>query len=180
MKFHETWPWPRPKEKTYWIISNSVLLNIWVFQTYWFFSSCHRPTHHQDLLSSFFLGIDWFDSWAFGLDYQALWYSDRELKSSIKWIDYQVIWHYHLIISDSAMWKRLQNVYSQKNVKTFTTRLLTNQTNQTKATESHHHRWILICHHKSAIWYWFLPSMCFPASCPWSFSWDHHAVFQLK
>jgi hypothetical protein len=27
----------------------------------------------QDLLSSFFLGIDWFDSWAFGLDYQALW-----------------------------------------------------------------------------------------------------------
>ena len=28
---------------------------------------------HQDLLSSFFLGIDWFDSWAFGLDYQVLW-----------------------------------------------------------------------------------------------------------
>jgi hypothetical protein len=28
---------------------------------------------HQSLLSSFFLGIDWFDSWAFGLDYQALW-----------------------------------------------------------------------------------------------------------
>ena len=27
----------------------------------------------QDSLSSFFLGIDWFDSWAFGLDYQALW-----------------------------------------------------------------------------------------------------------
>ncbi len=27
--------------------------------------------------------------------------------------DYQVIWHYHLIISNSAMWKRLQNVYSQ-------------------------------------------------------------------
>ena len=35
------------------------------------------------------------------------------MKSSIKWFDYQVIWHYHLIISDSAMWKRLQNVYSQ-------------------------------------------------------------------
>jgi hypothetical protein len=29
------------------------------------------------------------------------------------WFDYQVIWHYHLIISDSDMWKRLQNVYSQ-------------------------------------------------------------------
>ena len=28
---------------------------------------------HQGLLSSFFLGIDWFDSWAFGLDYQTLW-----------------------------------------------------------------------------------------------------------
>ena len=35
------------------------------------------------------------------------------MKSSIKWFDYQVLWHYHLIISDSAMWKRLQNVYSQ-------------------------------------------------------------------
>ncbi len=35
------------------------------------------------------------------------------MKSSIKWFDYQVIWHYHLIISDSAKWKRLQNVYSQ-------------------------------------------------------------------
>ncbi len=30
-----------------------------------------------------------------------------------EWFDYQVIWHYHLIISDSAMWKRLQNVYSK-------------------------------------------------------------------
>jgi hypothetical protein len=40
-----------------------------------------------------------------------------ELKSSIKWFDYQVIWHYHLIISDSAMWKRLQNVYSQTRLK---------------------------------------------------------------
>ncbi len=29
------------------------------------------------------------------------------------WFDYQVLWHYHFIISDSAMWKRLQNVYSQ-------------------------------------------------------------------
>ncbi len=27
----------------------------------------------QDSLSSFFLGIDWFDSWAFGFDYQSLW-----------------------------------------------------------------------------------------------------------
>jgi hypothetical protein len=27
--------------------------------------------------------------------------------------DYQVIWLYHLIINDSAMWKHLQNVYSQ-------------------------------------------------------------------
>jgi hypothetical protein len=63
----------------------------------------------QGSLSSFLGGIDWFDCWAFGLDYR----SDRELKSSIKWFDYQVIWNYHLIISDSAMWKRLQNVYSQ-------------------------------------------------------------------
>ena len=58
-------------------------------------------------------GIDWFDDWAFGLDYQALWWSDRELKSSrndliIKSFDTII-----LIISDSAMWKRLQNVYSQ-------------------------------------------------------------------
>ena len=28
--------------------------------------------------------------------------------------------------------------------------------------------------------YWFLLSMWFPASCTWSFSWEHHAVFQLK
>ncbi len=28
---------------------------------------------HQGILSSFFLGIDWFDSWSFGLDYQVLW-----------------------------------------------------------------------------------------------------------
>ncbi len=28
---------------------------------------------HQGSLSSFLGGIDWFDSWAFGLDYQALW-----------------------------------------------------------------------------------------------------------
>ncbi len=35
------------------------------------------------------------------------------MKSNIKWFDYQVIWHYYLIISDSPMWKRLQNVYSQ-------------------------------------------------------------------
>ncbi len=67
----------------------------------------------QRSLWSFFLSIDWFDSWSFGFDYKALWSSDRELKSSIKWFDYQFIWHYHLIISDSAMWKRLQNVYSQ-------------------------------------------------------------------
>jgi hypothetical protein len=33
----------------------------------------HGPTCIQVLLSSFFLGIDWFDSWAFGIDYQALW-----------------------------------------------------------------------------------------------------------
>ena len=30
-------------------------------------------TRIQGLLSSFFWGIDWFDSWAFGLDYQAIW-----------------------------------------------------------------------------------------------------------
>ncbi len=28
---------------------------------------------YQGLLSSFFLGIDWFDSWVFEFDYQALW-----------------------------------------------------------------------------------------------------------
>jgi hypothetical protein len=36
------------------------------------------------------------------------------------------------------------------------------------------------CHHKSVIWYSFLSSlrMCFPTSCPWSFSWDNHPIFQ--
>ncbi len=37
-------------------------------------SSLHRITcDTQDLLSNFLGGIDWFDSWAFGLDYQVLW-----------------------------------------------------------------------------------------------------------
>jgi hypothetical protein len=30
----------------------------------------------------------------------------------------------------------------------------------------HHHRWRLLCHHKSVIWYWLLSSMCFSGSCP--------------
>jgi hypothetical protein len=47
-----------------------------------FLATCYRNivlfwmtpgSPHQGLLSSFFLGIDWFDSWAFELDYQALW-----------------------------------------------------------------------------------------------------------
>ncbi len=29
-----------------------------------------------------------------------------------------------------------------------------------------HHRWRLLCHHKSTIWYSFLPSMWCPVSCP--------------
>ena len=40
--------------------------------------------------------------------------------------------------------------------------------------------WRLLCHHKSATSFWLMPSMCFPGSCPWSFSWEHHAVFQLR
>ena len=44
-----------------------------------------------------------------GLNYQALWYSEIQYQ----WFDYHVIWHTHLIISDSAIWKRLHNVYSQ-------------------------------------------------------------------
>ncbi len=81
-----------------------------------FIDALASVTHSQNLKAyyqAFFLGIDWFDSWAFGLDYQAIWYLDGELKSSLKWFDYQVIWHNHLKISDSAMWKHLQNVYSQ-------------------------------------------------------------------
>jgi hypothetical protein len=27
----------------------------------------------QDMISSFFLGIDWFDYWVLGLDYQSIW-----------------------------------------------------------------------------------------------------------
>ncbi len=29
----------------------------------------------------------------------------------------------------------------------------------------HHHRWRLLCHHKSATSYWLIPSMWFPGSC---------------
>ncbi len=62
----------------------------WNYDEYVSLWSSNMDTHHvpfrqtkktkdtvkpreQGLLSSFFLGIDWFDSWAFGLDYQALW-----------------------------------------------------------------------------------------------------------
>ena len=51
----------------------------------------------------FFLGIDWFDYWAFGLDYQG---ERPEIQYQL--FDYQVIWHYPLIISDMFMWKSLQ------------------------------------------------------------------------
>ena len=48
------------------------------------------------------------------IQYQMIWLSSHliilSLKSSIKLFDYQVIWHYHLIISDSVMWKHLQNI----------------------------------------------------------------------
>ncbi len=59
-------------------------------------------------------------------------------------IQYQMIWlsshlTYHLIISDSAMWKRLQNVYSQ--------------IKQSRLKPLSHHRWRLLCHDKSEIWY---------------------------
>jgi hypothetical protein len=95
-------------------------------------------------------------------------------------------------------------------VSIFETQVMISQTNQTEVTESDHmtttcsqrhpfsyqpptHRrllvfpvcviiigWRLLCHHKSAFWYSFLSSICFVLSCPWSFSWDHHDVFQLK
>ena len=61
---------------------------------------------------SFYLGIDWIDYWTFGLYYQTL---DNKTESwnpvSMIWLS--SIWHYHLMISDSGMWKRLQNVYSE-------------------------------------------------------------------
>jgi hypothetical protein len=47
-----------------------------IYPVKWFTGTSRWPSgldHRQGLLSSFFLGIDWFDSWAFGLDYQALW-----------------------------------------------------------------------------------------------------------
>jgi hypothetical protein len=57
----------------------------------------------------FFVGIDWFDYWVFGIDYQTLW---QRVTIQYQWSDYHT-WPHHLIISDSVMWKRLQNVYSQ-------------------------------------------------------------------
>jgi len=53
---------------SWWIIQNATV-QIPVVQVVMIIP-CHSL---QGLLSSFFLGIDWFDSWAFGLDYQSLW-----------------------------------------------------------------------------------------------------------
>ncbi len=141
------------------------------------------------------VGIDWFDYWAFVLYHQPFDYqSDRELKCQYQWFDYQVIWHNHSIISDSAMWletftKRLRTIHKsnkpEKNTDSahMTTtssvpfvllptvgyfRFLYAPTSAVKTPLS-----------PSQVWYWFLPSICFPVPCPWSFAWEPHAVFQI-
>ncbi len=42
-------------------------LNLWD----WYWNT--RVLHVQGMISSFFLGIDWFDYWVLGLDYQSIW-----------------------------------------------------------------------------------------------------------
>ncbi len=142
------------------------------------------------MMSSFFLGIDWFDYWVLGLDYQSIWQSDKDLDLIIHPFDNQAFW--------DAWWLswlfRLQNVYSQ--IKQYRLKPLSKPISQPAPSPPSSYQppdtvdylrflyvswwWRLLCHHKSATSYWLMPSVCFPGSCPWSFSWEHHAVFQLR
>ena len=93
------------------------------------------------------------------------------------------------------MWKRLQNVYSQ--IKQTRLKPLTRPVWQPPllhpvSYQPPTHRRLLVfpvCASSSVKTplssqvgnrYSLLPSMCFPASCPLCFSWEHHAVFQLQ
>jgi hypothetical protein len=126
-----------------------------------------------------------------------------QLGSIIKPFDNQTkIWGW---LSSPLIIKRFEifDYQSSLSIISFTKRLLTNQTRQTKARvirpdnhllhtipptkllpplvtcvswRCHHHRWGLLCRHKSVIWYWLMSSMFFPGSCPWFFSWEHHTV----
>ncbi len=57
-------------------------------------------------------GIYWFDYWVWSwswLSFPLIIRQTTEMIGSMIWFNDQVIWHNHLIISDSSMWKRLQN-----------------------------------------------------------------------
>ncbi len=67
-------------------------------------------------LSHFTIKLFWGNAWWL-LSFWA-WLSSplmirQRAEIQYQWFDYQVVWHYHLRISDSGIWKRLQNVYSQ-------------------------------------------------------------------
>ena len=116
----------------------------------------------------------------------------RDLGLIIKPFDNQASWHIKLI-DDQVIWLfRLQNVYSQ--IKEDRLKPLSEgiwqpppphpSSYQVPTTGvsciCHHHLWRLLCRHKSVIWYWLMTSMCLQGPCPWFFSWEHHAVFQMK